>query len=91
MKTIKNTLRFWLLENSYEDVAQLIEEIMLHWKDTNNKQRRNWWDILAGGKNGKSRNIAGKQIPVLRIAQIRKGVRITDNAICRNENEKLNG
>lgn len=87
MKTFHDTLRGWLLENNYEDVFKIIDEILTEWKKTGNKQRRNWWDVLAGDKNGKSRIISGREIPVLRAAQIRKEVKVTDNAICRNENE----
>lgn len=88
MKTLNNTLRGWLIDNSYEDVAKVIDDIMLEWKKNGNKQRRNWWDILAGDKQGQSRIIAGKTIPVLRSAQIRKDISPTENAICRNKEEK---
>lgn len=87
MRTIQNTLRAWLYENNYEDVLNIIDGIITEWQENGNKQRRNWWDVLAGDKNGKSRVISGREIPVLRAAQIRKGVKVTQNAICRNENE----
>jgi len=87
MKPAKNTLRNWLIINGYEDIARLIDEILVEWKLSGNKQRRNWWDILAGDKNGNSRVIAGRTIPVLKVAQIRKGVKITDNAISYNIDE----
>ncbi len=88
MKTLNNTLRGWLVENDYKDVAELIDNIMVEWQKVGNKQRRNWWDILAGDKSGQSRIIAGREIPVLKAAQVRKGVKVTENAICRNEKEK---
>lgn len=88
MKTLNNSLRGWLIENGYEDVYKTINEIINEWQKSGNKQRRNWWDILAGDLNGKSRIIAGREIPVLRSAQLRKGMTVTKNAICRNENEK---
>lgn len=88
MKLAKDSARDWLYENDYKDVLEIIDEIMLEWKKTGNKQRRNWWDILAGDKNGKSRVIAGREIPVLKSAQKRKGVKITENAICRNKEEQ---
>jgi uncharacterized protein (UPF0248 family) len=87
MKVINNTLRSWLVENDYEDVALIIDEILDEWKKDENGTRRNWWDKLAGGKNGVPLKVAGKEIPVLRAAQIRQGKPITKNAICRNENE----
>ena len=87
MKILSNTVRSWLNKNEYADIAQLIDGIMLEWHKNGNKQRRNWWDILAGDKNGKPRIIAGREVPVLRAAQIRKGVKVTENSICRNENE----
>jgi len=59
------------------------------WQTKGTKTRRSWWDILAGGKNGKPRTIEGVTLPVLKAAQIRMGVPITKNAICRNEAEKV--
>ena len=87
MKPTQNSIRGWLYENDYKDVLEIIDEIMLEWKKEGNKQRRNWWEILAGDKHGTPRKIAGREIPVLRAAQIRKGIKITENALCRNENE----
>ncbi|MCK9207794.1 MAG: hypothetical protein M0P66_11835 [Salinivirgaceae bacterium] len=87
MKILHDTLRGWLMDNNYEDIYEIIDEIITEWKKNGNKQRRNWWDILAGDKNGKPRIISGREIPVLRAAQIRKRVKITENAICRNEHE----
>jgi hypothetical protein len=87
MKTLNNTFRDWLLKNDYADIAKIIDEILLDWKKRGVQTRRNWWDILAGDKNGNSRNINGRQIPVLKAAQVRQGVKITKNAICKNEDE----
>ena len=81
MKTLKNTARSWLMDSGYEDIVETIDEIVLEWKISGNKQRRNWWDILAGDKKGYSRVIAGRRIPVLKAAQLRKGIPITENAI----------
>ncbi|HHY30055.1 MAG TPA: hypothetical protein GX520_05080 [Syntrophaceticus sp.] len=83
------SVRKWLVQNSYTEVAEVINAIMDGWKIKGTKTRRNWWDVLAGGKNGKPRTVEGISFPVLRAAQIRKGVPITDNAICRNEAEKI--
>lgn len=81
------TVREWLRKNGYNDIADEIDNIMQEWSEKGKKTRRNWWEILSGGKNGKSRTIYGKTFPVLKAAQIRQGVPVTKNAICRNENE----
>jgi len=88
-KPPKNSLRQWLLENNYEDVAEIIEKILMEWKRESKATRRTWWDVLAGDKNGNPRKIEGIELPVLRAAQIRQGKQITGNALCRNEEEKL--
>ena len=80
-------IRQWLLPNNDEDVAALIDQVMHGWKQKGTKTRRNWWDVLAGDKRGDPRVIEGTKFPVLKAAQLRKGVPITDNAICRNEVE----
>lgn len=87
MRTINNTARSWLIENGYEDIGRLIDEIIEEWRRQGNGTRRNWWDKLCGSKNGKPLKVSGREIPILRAAQIRKGYPITPNAICRNENE----
>jgi hypothetical protein len=89
MKTINNTARSWLIENGYDDIAQQIDDILEEWKKNGNGTRRNWWDKLCGGKNGIPLKVGGKEIPILRTAQIRKGYPVTKNAICRNENEPI--
>lgn len=83
LKILESTARTWLRNNNYNDIAELIEE----WHKKGKGTRRNWWDILAGGKKGKSRVICGRVFPVIKAAQIRQGVPITENAICRNPNE----
>lgn len=87
MENSNISIRKWLVKNNYEDVEQLINSIMLDWKLQGKHTRRNWWDILAGGKNGKPYSINGITFPVLKAAQERKGLPITHNAICRNPNE----
>ena len=79
--------RVWLRENGYCDVADLIDEIMSEWAAVGNKTRRNWWDKLAGGINGKPKLVASREMPVLRAAQIRQGKPVSKNAICRNPDE----
>lgn len=83
------SVRNWLVQNNYEDIAALVDTVMDGWKVKGTKTRRNWWDVLAGGKNGKPRTIEGVTFPVLKAAQIRMGVPVTDNAICRENEENI--
>lgn len=83
------TVRNWLLQNNYDDVALLIDTVMNGWIEKGTKTRRNWWDVLAGGKNGKPRTIEGVAFPVLKAAQLRRGIPVTDNALCRNDKEDV--
>jgi hypothetical protein len=80
--------RDWLRANGYEDIAALIDKAIAKMASRGSRQRRNWWDILAGGKNGKSCVCEGIEFPVLRVAQIRQGVSVTPNAISRTRNEE---
>lgn len=82
------TTRDWLQQNGYEDVVELIDEVMAELAARGSKERRNWWDVLAGGRNGKPNVVAGREFPVLRAAQIRQGKPVTPNAICRNQAEQ---
>lgn len=74
-------VRTWLRESGHIEVADLIDEIILEWKVRGKGTRRNWWDILAGGKNGKPLTVAGREFPVLKAAQIRQGKPVTNNSI----------
>jgi len=89
MIAAKNTMRGWLLENNYEDVAALIDEVIQQWKSNGTRTRRNWWDVLAGDKKGNPAVIAGRTFPVLRAARLRKNLEVTSNCLCRNENEVI--
>ncbi len=82
-------VRQWLRANDYDDIADLIDEIMSEWQAEGKKTRRNWWDVLAGGKNGKPSVREGRTFPVLRAAQLRQGKPVTENAICRNPEEEV--
>lgn len=82
------TARDWLRANGYQDIADLIDEVMEEIAAQESKQRRNWWDTLAGGRDGKAIVVNGHEFPVLRVAQVRQGKPITPNAISRNENEQ---
>lgn len=82
------TVRSWLIENGYPEVAEMINEIQAEWKISGKRTRRNWWDVLSGGKNGSPRTIYGRQFPVLQAAQVRQGKPITQNALKIMVNEK---
>ena len=81
------TCRDWLRTNGYEDVVELIDEATVKMAARGSKQRRNWWDILSGGKDGRSCVREGIEFPVLRIAQVRQGKVVTPNAISRSTRE----
>lgn len=76
--------RRWLRENGYGDIADVVDAVLSKWKAEGKRTRRNWWEALAGGKNGQPRTIAGKAFPVLKAAQIHQGLPITPNAISRS-------
>lgn len=73
--------------NEYYEVAKMIDDIQTEWRITGKKTRRNWWDVLSGGKNGKPYIIYGHEFPVLQAAQIRQGKPITKNAIKKSDSE----
>jgi hypothetical protein len=79
--------RDWLRVNGYEDIAGLIDQAMRKMADRGSKQRRNWWDILSGVKDGNPCIVEGIEFPVLQIAQVRQGKPITPNAIRRSKTE----
>lgn len=76
------------MQNGYEDVASLIDEVLAELRAKGSKERRNWWDTLSGGSGGRPRIVAGREFPVLRVAQKRQGRPFTPNAICRNKREQ---
>lgn len=82
------TAHSWLIKNGYEDIANLIDEIMKKWKSQGKKTRRNWWEKLCGDRKGNPTKVGKREIPILRAAQIRQGFPVSKNALCRNENER---
>jgi hypothetical protein len=76
----------WLLTD-YADAVALIDRIEAENRAAGKKTRRNWWDTLAGGIDGRPYTVNGIEFPVLRAAQIRQGKPVTPNAICRNPDE----
>lgn len=79
--------RKWLRANGYEDIADMIDDIMSEWRLLGKRTRRDWWIVLAGTKTGAPCTYAGRTFPVLRVAQLRRGMQVTSNALARAENE----
>jgi hypothetical protein len=79
------SVRKWLLENGYPEVASQIDEIIEEWRVTGQRTRRNWWDILAGDKDGKPRTVAGRAFPVLRVVRLRQHLPEAVEAMTRGE------
>jgi hypothetical protein len=79
-------IKKWLMPD-YPDVVRIINRAEGQWKASGSRERRNWWEVLAGGIDGNPITVGGLQFPVLRAAQIRQGKAITANALCRNEDE----
>ena len=79
-------IKKWL-KDDYPDYLELINRTEAGWKATGRGTRRNWWDVLAGLRDGTPVVIDGQQFPVLRTARERKGWAHVSHAECRNENE----
>ena len=82
-------IRKWLLENDYKKELALIDTVEAEFDAAGSGQRRNWWDVLAGGTDGSPITVNGHEFPVLRAAQIRQGKPVTKNAICKNQDESI--
>jgi len=80
--------RRWLRDNGYADVAAMIDEVMDEWKASGKKTRRNWWEMLAGDRQGRSRRLGKYEFPILKSVQIRQGLPVTPNAIQRDEEKE---
>lgn len=79
------TIRIWLQRNGHERVRTQIDDVMAELRAAGSKERRNWGDILCGGRDGKELTVAGRLFPVLRAAQISRRKAVTPNAIWSNE------
>jgi hypothetical protein len=71
--TSENDARIWLRAHGHADVAKQIDAIMEGWRERRVKTRRNWWDVLAGDREGNPRKVEGVLFPVLAAARRRKG------------------
>lgn len=74
MSRVQQTAREWLLENGYRETYEMIDEIMEEWKRFDKKTRRNWWDVLAGDKEGNPRRVEGRVFPIYNEARKRQGL-----------------
>lgn len=83
----RQTARQWLRANGYDDVADMIEEIMREWREGGNGQRRDWWAVLAGRVDGSGCIVAGRTFPVIANAQRRQGMRVSKSAVRRKKRE----
>jgi hypothetical protein len=81
-------LRSWLRENSYVDIADLIDSVRAELKAKGSKERRSFYEVLAGGKDGQPIVVSGHEFPVLKTMQLRQGKPITPNAIQRSPHEQ---
>ena len=77
----------WFKEHGYERDAQEAEDVIDRLKAIGSKERRNWWDVFAGGKDGKPLTVAGHTFRVLAVAQMRQGKPVTSNAVPRSPGE----
>ena len=84
MKTIKE----WLAQNGYGDILKRINAVERGWDQKRTGTRRNWWDVLAGNKDGSPKTIEGKKFPVLCSARKRKDWPMTQDCISHNPTEE---
>jgi hypothetical protein len=75
-----------LRANDYNDVVDMIDEILAEFKASGSRERRNWADVLAGNK-GEPVTIAARLFPILRSVQVGRGLPVMENATCRTEGE----
>ena len=85
MKKPALSARKWLRENGYPEIAAQIDEIMQEWKSTGRGTRRNWWEILAGDKDGNPRTVEGREFPVLRVVRRRQQLPEAEGTIYHGE------
>jgi hypothetical protein len=83
------TAHVWLIQNHYDDIAAKIDRVESRWRRQGKRTRRNWWDVLAGHKDGSPKRIEGVTFPVLRTARLRKGWPVADGGVCRNSQESF--
>jgi DNA adenine methylase len=77
MKT-REDVRSWLRAHGRQDVAVKIDAAIRKWAKEGKKTRRNWWDVLAGDKNGNPRRVLGIEFPVLEGARRRQRRKLSE-------------
>jgi hypothetical protein len=60
------TAKNWLRQNGYPDVADIIDVYMDFNKSRGSGERRNYWDLLVGQKDGKPLIRHGFTFPILK-------------------------
>lgn len=65
-------IQTWLRQHGHRRIASMIDSAIRAWKNERKKTRRNWWEILAGDKNGNPRQVRGIQFPVVEAIRQRR-------------------
>jgi DNA adenine methylase len=73
-------VRSWLRAHGHTDVATKIDAAVRKWAREGKKTRRNWWDVLAGDKEGSPRRVLGIAFPVLEEARRRQQRKLSKGA-----------
>jgi DNA adenine methylase len=84
--TRREDVRTWLRANGHADIAVQIDTAVRKWAREGKRTRRNWWDILAGDRNGNPRRVLGVVFPVIASAR-RRQQRKQSAGIVRNGHE----
>jgi DNA adenine methylase len=82
-------VRAWLRTHGHEDVVVKIDAALRKWAREGRKTRRNWWDVLAGDKQGNPRKVLGIAFPVLEGARRPQRERSSSGAAARPGNGKV--
>src|SRR4051812_28541747 len=81
------SIRQWLRTHGYQDIdAKIAEAEALH-RSSGSKERRNWADVLCGGRDGTPIAVAGIEFPGLASVQRSRRKPVTATAIQRNDHE----
>lgn len=86
-RVAETNARDWLRANGYNDLAEEIDAITAEWRAAGKSTRRNWWDVLAGKRDGSPRVAGGREWPVLAVARRRQGLPPIKTALRRRRRE----
>jgi len=70
----ENKARVWLRANGYSETADQIDGVMNDWRARGVETRKNWWDVLAGTKEGVPCVVAGIEFSGTRLGPSPKGL-----------------